>query len=150
MATRGISVGSVEGPLTGLQIRVADIFVNILPGLDMNFTTLIILIFTAILATGSVLKGLTVFKSLSFPLSLLDDVQKNEMMYKILCGVQINFRFEEVKNQTLFLIFLKPLVSIFLLKHISMILFSHTETIFDSSYILVHNKMQFSDDIMKF
>ena len=72
------------------------------------------------------------------------------MMYKILCGGQINFRFEEVKNQTLFLIFLKPLVSIFLLKHISMILFSHTETIFDSSYILVHNKMQFSDDIMKF
>ena len=29
VATRGISVGSVEGPLTGLQTRVADIFVNL-------------------------------------------------------------------------------------------------------------------------
>ena len=29
VATRGISVGSVEGLLTGLQIRVADIFVNL-------------------------------------------------------------------------------------------------------------------------
>ena len=62
VATRETSVGSVEAPLT-VQRGVGDVLVNSvksLSQLDMNFTTLMMLMFTAILAIGLVSKVLSV------------------------------------------------------------------------------------------